>query len=342
MSYSIALNFEDGVTRFVSCNEGETVLDAAYRAQINLPMDCSDGVCGTCKGTCHQGSFELGDDYIDEALTDEEADAGQVLTCQMVPSSDCVVEVPAASTMCKTGTAEIAGTIDEVNLISTTTIELKVTADADLAFLPGQYVNIGVPGTGESRSYSFSSRPGTRRLSFLIRNVPGGLMSTYLVGKARTGDRVTLTGPMGTFYLRPVERPLLMLAGGTGLAPILAQLRDLEARGCTQPIHLVYGVRNDDDLVGLEQLDWLTQTLSSFSYVTCVSGAQSSHPCKGYVMEHLDQAPALDGNTDVYLCGPPPMVDGVRQYLVDHALEPAMFHYEKFTPSVPQAGEEVA
>ena len=63
MSYNIALNFEDGVTRFVSCNEGETVLDAAYRAQINLPMDCSDGVCGTCKGACRQGDFDMGEEF---------------------------------------------------------------------------------------------------------------------------------------------------------------------------------------------------------------------------------------------------------------------------------------
>ena len=76
MSYNIALNFEDGVTRFVSCNEGETVLDAAYRSQINLPMDCSDGVCGTCKGACRQGEFDMGDEYIDEALSDEEAEQG--------------------------------------------------------------------------------------------------------------------------------------------------------------------------------------------------------------------------------------------------------------------------
>ena len=193
MSYNIALNFEDGVTRFVSCNEGETVLDAAYRSQINLPMDCSDGVCGTCKGACRQGEFDMGDEYIDEALSDEEAEQGMVLTCQMVPSSDCVVEVPVASTMCKTGNAEVTGTVAEVNLISPTSIDLKITSDEDIAFLPGQYVNIQVPGSEETRAYSFSSPPGSRDLSFLIRNVPGGLMSSWLVGEARTGDKVTLT-----------------------------------------------------------------------------------------------------------------------------------------------------
>ena len=106
MSFTIALNFEDGVSRFIDCNEGETVLDAAYRNKVNLPMDCSDGVCGTCKCHCDQGEFELGDEYIDEALSDEELHEGQVLTCQMVPSSDCVLSVPVASTSCaRTGFA---------------------------------------------------------------------------------------------------------------------------------------------------------------------------------------------------------------------------------------------
>ncbi|WP_111498028.1 benzoate 1,2-dioxygenase electron transfer component BenC [Marinobacter bohaiensis] len=342
MSYNIALNFEDGVTRFIDCNDGETVLDAAYRNQINLPMDCSDGVCGTCKGRCHQGAFDMGDEYIDEALSDEEAEQGMVLTCQMVPSSDCVVEVPAASTLCKTGIAEVAATVAEVNLVSSTTIELKLSADDDIGFLPGQYVNIQVPGTEETRAYSFSSEPGSRDLSFLIRNVPGGLMSSYLVGTARTGDTLTLTGPMGSFYLRAVERPVLMLAGGTGLAPLLSMLKHLKANPSDQPVHLIYGVTNDDDLVGLDALDAFAAELDNFTYTTCVSGEASDHPRKGYVTQHMDGAPLADGDVDVYLCGPPPMVDAVLGYFRDEGIDPNSFHYEKFTPSAPAAKEKVA
>lgn len=342
MSYNIALNFEDGVTRFIDCNDGETVLDAAYRNQINLPMDCSDGVCGTCKGRCHQGEFDMGDEYIDEALSDEEAEQGMVLTCQMVPSSDCVVEVPAASTLCKTGIAEVAATVSEVNLISSTTIELKVTADADIAFLPGQYVNIQVPGTEQTRAYSFSSEPGSRDLSFLIRNVPGGLMSSYLVGTARTGDTLKLTGPMGSFYLRPVDRPVLMLAGGTGLAPLLSMLEHFKANRSDQPVHLIYGVTNDDDLVSLDALDAFAAELDNFTYATCVSSDGSDHPRKGYVTQHMEGAPLADGNVDVYLCGPPPMVDAVLGYFRQEGIEPNAFHYEKFTPSVSAAEEKVA
>ncbi|TBW58144.1 2Fe-2S iron-sulfur cluster binding domain-containing protein [Marinobacter halodurans] len=335
MSYNIALNFEDGVTRFVSCNEGETVLDAAYRAQINLPMDCSDGVCGTCKGTCRQGQYDLGDEYIDDALTDDEAEQGLVLTCQMVPFSDCVVEVPAASTLCKTGNATVEGTVAEVNLISATAIELKITAGDDIAFLPGQYVNIQVPGSEETRAYSFSSQPGSRDLSFLIRNVPGGLMSTYLVGKARAGDKLTLTGPMGSFYLRPIERPILMLAGGTGLAPILSKLEHMKANGCnSQPMHLVYGVSNDEDLVCVEALEQFAEALENFTFKTVISSGDSDHPNKGYVTNHMDDAPMNDGDVDVYLCGPPPMVDAVRAYFREQGITPNAFHYEKFTPSL--------
>ncbi|MBM7455790.1 benzoate/toluate 1,2-dioxygenase reductase subunit [Oceanisphaera litoralis] len=334
MSYNIALNFEDGVTRFISCNEGETVLDAAYRNQINLPMDCSDGVCGTCKGSCHQGQFELGDEYIDEALTDEEAAEGKILTCQMVPSSDCVVEIPAASTLCKTGIASLTGTVVEVNLISPTAIELKLTADDDIAFLPGQYVNIQVPGTKEVRAYSFSSKPGSRELSFLIRNVPGGLMSSYLVGQCKAGDKLTLTGPMGVFYLRPVARPVLMLAGGTGLAPFMAMLEHLKAEGTDQPTHLLYGVTNDDDLVCVQALEQFAAEVENFSFKTVVASADSAHPLKGYVTNHMEDAPINHGEVDVYLCGPPPMVDAVLGYFRAQGIEPTSFHYEKFSPSV--------
>ena len=179
MSFRIALNFEDGATRFIDCNDGEKVLDAAYRNKVNLPMDCSDGVCGTCKCRCEQGSYDLGDDYVEDALTQDEAEEGLVLTCQMVPSSDCVIQVPVPSSACKLKPAEHEGAVASVELVSDSTIILTLDLDAPdaLAFLPGQYVNLTVPGTSESRAYSFSSKPGAEQASFLIRNVPGGLMS---------------------------------------------------------------------------------------------------------------------------------------------------------------------
>jgi benzoate/toluate 1,2-dioxygenase reductase component len=100
MTHRIALNFEDGVTRFVEARPGELVADAAYRGGVNIPMDCRDGACGTCKCQCESGAYTLGS-YIDDAMTEDEAKEGFVLTCQMKATSDCVIRIPASSTVCK-------------------------------------------------------------------------------------------------------------------------------------------------------------------------------------------------------------------------------------------------
>jgi benzoate/toluate 1,2-dioxygenase reductase subunit len=239
--------------------------------------------------------------------------------------------------MCKTAVAEIGGSVAAVEHLSDSSIELNVDLDdaAALVFLPGQYNNIEEPGSTEAHSYSFSSRTGEKRASFLIRRLPDGLMSNYLAGPVQAGDRLILTGPLGSFYLREVKRPVLMLAGGTGLAPFLSMLALLAERGCEQPVHMVYGVNRDFDLVKLEQLDEFAATLKSFSYATCVVDEGSTHPRKGYVTHHMTPEVLHGGNVDVYLCGPPPMVDAVRHYFREQDITPASFHYEKFSPTHP-------
>jgi benzoate/toluate 1,2-dioxygenase reductase subunit len=332
-SYNIALNFEDGVTRFVTCKAGEKVLDAAFRAKINLPMDCSDGVCGTCKCRAESGSYDLGDDYIEDALTEDEKGSGLVLTCQMVPESDCVIAVPASSTACKTEQSKFAATVSKIESHNDAAVVLELDVDATApVFLPGQYVNIDVPGSGQHRSYSFSSAPGESRISFLIKRITGGVMSTWLES-AQPGSKLELTGPLGSFYLRAAERPLLFLAGGTGLAPFLSMLEVLARTDSQQKVHLIYGVTRDLDLVQVEAIEAYVAKLPNFSYATVVADADSNHPRKGWVTQHMPAESVNDGDVDVYLCGPPPMVDAVRQYFDDHGVKPNSFHYEKFTPN---------
>lgn len=339
-SYNIALNFEDGVTRFVECKEDEKVLDAAFRNKINLPMDCSDGVCGTCKCRAESGSYDLGDDYIDDALTADEAKSGLVLTCQMKPSSDCVITVPTTSTACKTGQQKFAATVVQITPHNDAAIVLELEVDGvSPVFLPGQYVNIDVPGSGLHRSYSFSSAPGDRRIAFLIKKIPGGVMSSWLA-QAQTGEKLDIIGPMGSFYLRDVRRPLLMLAGGTGLAPFLSMLEALARENSQQQIHLIYGVTRDLDLVLVDQIEAYTKRLANFTYSTVVAEESSSHPRKGWVTQHMPAEMLHGGDVDVYLCGPPPMVDAVRNHFDESGVVPNSFHYEKFTPNV--AAKEAA
>ncbi|NMY02011.1 ring-hydroxylating dioxygenase ferredoxin reductase family protein [Pseudomonas sp. WS 5059] len=330
MTYAIALNFEDGVTRFIDCKVGEKVLDAAFRQRINLPMDCSDGVCGTCKCRCETGAYDLGDDYIEDALSANEAQERQVLTCQMVPQSDCVIAVPVPSSACKTGTTQFVATLASITRHADAALQVSFELDQAPVFLPGQYVNIGVPDSGQTRSYSFSSRPGDTHASFLIKHVPGGLMSSWLE-RAQPGDSVPMTGPLGSFYLREVHRPLLLLAGGTGLAPFLSMLEVLALRGENRPITLIYGVTRDQDLVLVEALEAFAARLPNLTLVTCVADPQTAHPRQGYVTQHMASDVLNDGDVDVYLCGPPPMVDAVREHFKHQGVSPASFHYEKFT-----------
>ncbi|MFM0188693.1 benzoate 1,2-dioxygenase electron transfer component BenC [Paraburkholderia nemoris] len=332
-TYNIALNFEDGVTRFAACKPGEKVLDAAFRAKINLPMDCSDGVCGTCKCRAESGSYDLGDDYIEDALSDDEKDSGLVLTCQMVPQSDCVIAVPASSTACKTEQSRFAATVSKVEPHNDAAVVLELDVDASApVFLAGQYVNIDVPGSGQHRSYSFSSAPGQSKVSFLIKRIPGGVMSTWL-DSAQPGNKLELIGPLGSFYLRAVERPLLFLAGGTGLAPFLSMLEVLARTDSQQKVHLIYGVTRDLDLVQVDAIEAYVAKLPNFTYATVVADTDSTHPRKGWVTQHMPAEALNDGDVDVYLCGPPPMVDAVRKHFDDNGVKPNSFHYEKFTPN---------
>jgi len=333
MSYQIALTFEDGVTRFIENRETETVAEASYRSRINIPLDCRDGVCGTCKSFCESGTYELGEYVEDEAMTADEEAEGYVLTCQMTPTSDCVVQIPATSDVAKVGVSSHAGVVASIDHLSETTTQFAIRLDdrGALGFLPGQYVNIQVPGTDQTRSYSFSSGPRADEVAFLLRNTDTGALPTYLRERAKEGDRVEFQGPLGSFYLRPVQRPVLFLAGGTGLAPFLSMLHKLAQDGADHPIHLIFGVTNDPDLVKMEELEAYAQQIPSFSFACTVADESSSYPNKGYVTRYIEPEHLNGGDVDVYLCGPPPMVDAVRSFLTAQSVAPSNFYFEKFS-----------
>jgi NAD(P)H-flavin reductase/ferredoxin len=344
MSYQIALTFEDGVTRFIECREGEIVADASYRSRINIPLDCRDGVCGTCKSFCESGQYELGDYVPDEAMTEDEEAEGYVLTCQMYPKSDCVIRIFASSDIAKTGPSTHKGRISAIQRLSGTTLTFTIGLDdeAVLGFLPGQYVNIAVPGTEQTRSYSFSSRPGRAEVSFLLRDTPTGALPTFLRERADVGHPIEFQGPFGTFYLRELKRPALFLAGGTGLAPFAAMLGTIDPDKNQYPIHLIYGVTTDDDLVRVDELEEAAKRLPNFSFNCCVADENSSWPNKGYVTRYIEPAHLNGGDVDVYVCGPPPMVDAVRNYFKEQGITPQSFFYEKFadTGMVTETGAE--
>jgi benzoate/toluate 1,2-dioxygenase reductase component len=340
VSHRIALNFEDGTTQFIDADESESIAGAAYRQGINVPLDCTNGVCGTCKAFRQSGEFDPGS-YIEDALSDAEAVEGYVLCCQAKAKSDLVIDVLASSGACKVKPKETMAEIVKVEALSARRIRLSVKPleGALPMFLPGQYVNVTAPTETVKRPYSFTSAPGADMATFLIRNVPGGKMSAYLAAKAKTGDKLVLNGPFGSFYLRAPRRPILFLAGGTGVGPILSMLEHLAACGANdQSVRLVYGAHDDADLVEVERIEALRARIPKFTYDTTCSGPGSRHALTGHVTDHLSAGALNSGDTDVYLCGPPEMVESGRRHVAKLGLLPANIHFEKFVP----AGDAIA
>jgi benzoate/toluate 1,2-dioxygenase reductase subunit len=331
---NIALNFEDGLTRIIKSTGNETVAETAYRLGINIPLDCADGACGTCKCKHVSGAFDAGE-YIEDALSDEEFANGFALACQMRPKTDLVIDILASSAACKVKAGTQPSVLMGLKPLSAEvfSLVLRPQTDTPLDFLPGQYANIEIPGTGGiTRSYSFSSRPGSVDLEFLIRTIPNGLMSTYLKNEAKLGDVLNLTGAIGAFYARDIKRPTLFFAGGTGIAPFLAMLEHICTGNLNHPVRLYYGVTNEENLVETGRLDAFAQH-QNFEYYPCVSHQTSGKYAGGYVTQWINSHHLGDGEFDIYICGPNAMVDAVKDLLEAEHIAVVNFYTEKFIPT---------
>ncbi len=338
MGHSVALNFADGKTFFISVNPDELLLNAAIRQGINLPLDCREGVCGTCQGQCETGIYEQ--EYVDEdALSERDLAERKMLACQTRVKSDAAFYFDHHSNICNAGeTEKIATTVTHVELVSATTAILHLDASQhqqQLQYLPGQYARLQIPDTVDWRSYSFANRPNANnQLQFLIRLLPDGVMSNYLRDRCQIGQTLMIEAPLGSFYMREVERPLVFVAGGTGLSAFLGMLDHLVEQPNMPAIALYYGVNTEADLCEQHRLQDYATRLPNFSYLPIVSRATESWTGKtGYIHEHLNKEQLAESAFDLYLCGPPPMIEAVKDWLDQNTLTHCRVYSEKFLQS---------
>jgi len=334
--HTVVCVFEDGQSRSIRAREQETIYQACLRHDLPLLVDCKEGACGTCKARCGSGDYWL-DDISDEALSDEEQEERFVLTCQMHATSDCLIEFPYPLPDEARQPKPMAARVTAVEPIGGAVVRLLVQVEGEPpAFLPGQYVNIAIPGTGEVRSYSFANAPGARSLEFFVRLLPGGAMSDYLRDRARPGDALTLSGPFGAFFLRPPARPVLMVAGGTGLAPMLSMLDTLAVTADPPPVTLLYGANLIEDLFGEARV--AASGLPVDLRRCVVEGGDGWEGPVGHVTALLEPSLLESGEPDVYLCGPPPMIDAAKTWLRGQRVPDGRIYAEKFLPSGVSAG----
>jgi benzoate/toluate 1,2-dioxygenase reductase subunit len=214
-------------------------------------------------------------------------------------------------------------------------LALQLASRDRLNFLPGQYINIAVPNSTATRAYSFGNEPNSEELIFYVRLIEGGVMGEYLLRRAQPGDRLRLQGPVGRFFLRDATRPMLMIAGGTGLAPMLSMLRQLAAGGERPPrMLLVYGANRPSDLFGLDELARLKGKLGCLVTVVCVAAGESDWTGPIGLVSDVAAAQDMDfGSVDVYLCGPPPMIEHAQTLLIARGARRERLFAERFLPA---------
>ena len=306
----ITLLFSDGVSHRLEVPSGGKLVEAATEAGLNLLTDCSNGQCGTCTANLLSGCVEM-DDYDRSVLPDGDREAGVVLPCVCRINAPCVVEFPYESTEALAEEAPpITGEVLAVRQVAAEIVQLEVGIEESLAFEPGQYVRIHPQGTEISRSYSMANPPGSNRLEFFIRLVPGGAFSGWLA-QAKAGDKVELSTPHGTFFLRDEKRPRLFVAGGSGIAPFLSMLRGMSSAARALPTTVLIGARTPEHLFAVEELQALHGEMPHLDVKLAVEHGAGPDSHSGYPTDLIGGL-GLDPSTRVYLCGPPPMVEAGR------------------------------
>lgn len=310
----------------------ETLLQAALRQGIDFPHSCRVGGCAACKCRLLEGRVkeltETG--YI---LSDAELDQGYILACQSVPQTDIRIEVELAAAQ---ASRRVGGRIVAQAKLTHDITRLTVQLEQGLPYKPGQFANISLDALpGISRSYSFATRvQPDAKVSFFVRKVPGGRFSSAINDDGLIGQRINIEGPLGDFWLRPAEAPLLLIAGGSGLAPLLAVLQEALASGVSRSATLLFGAREERDLYALDEITAIAaQWRGSFRFVPVLSAATADVGWsgeRGLVTERI--ASLLEPGAHVYLCGPPGMIDSAVALLRQRGVAPEHIHADRFTP----------
>jgi len=321
-------------------DDGETVLAAALREGIVIAYGCRHGSCGTCKGRLIEGTVDYGT-YQEQAMTGAERAAGMALFCQAKPHGDLVIQCREIGTAVKgiqikmmpTRVMKMARVAPDVMLL-----ELKLPANEKLAFLAGQYVDV-ILRNGTRRSFSMANAPHDDGFVELHLRNYGGPFSQHVFETMKEKDVIRMEGPFGTFFLREEsEKPIVLLASGTGFAPIKAMIGHATAAGMKRPMTLYWGCRVRADLY-MDELAAQWHGAGRLTYVPVLSDATPEDRWSGRtgfvhraVMEDL---PDLSGY-QVYACGAPVMVDAARRDFTSKCgLPEDEFFSDSFTPAAP-------
>ncbi|MGV3742144.1 MAG: CDP-6-deoxy-delta-3,4-glucoseen reductase [Burkholderiaceae bacterium] len=331
--------------RQFTCEEDETILNAAIRANVGLPYGCKNGACGTCKGKVLSGNVTHGA-HQEKALPVAEEEKGFALFCCAKPHSELVIEarevLAAGEYPIKKMPTRIAAmdkVSDDVMILS-----LQLPANERLHYRAGQYIEF-ILKDGKRRSYSIANAPhADGNISLHIRHMLGGVFTDHVFNSMKVRDILRFEGPLGTFFLREdSDKPIVLLASGTGFAPIKAIVEHAAHQNMNRPMTLYWGGRRPQDLYMHALCEEWARTLPHFRYIPVVSDAFPDDGWTGrtgFVHQAVMQdLPDLTGY-QVYACGAPVMVDAARtDFATQCGLPEEEFYADAFTSEADLAME---
>ncbi|NNG12525.1 MAG: CDP-6-deoxy-delta-3,4-glucoseen reductase [Halobacteria archaeon] len=318
----------------------ESVLDGALRQGIILPYGCRNGACGSCMGTVLSGSVDYANG-LPPALSEADAAASKALFCQAHPSGDLTIEVREVDAVKDIEIKKLPCRVDRLEQLAHDVIRiyLKVPSSNRLQFLAGQYINVLLKDQSP-RAFSIANAPHDDEFIELhIRYVEGGHFSAQVFHDLKEKALLRLEGPLGTYFLREdSERPLILIGGGTGFAPLKGMLEHAFYTGIQRPLHLFWGARSRRDLY-LEDLPlrWLMEH-NNFKYTPVLSDplpednwtGESGLVTDSVVRHYPDLA-----KYDIYASGPPPMVKAGHRLFIEHGMDEAQFYSDSFEYAAP-------
>jgi phenol hydroxylase P5 protein len=323
----------------ITCRQDQSVLDACLREGIWLPHACTHGTCGTCKAQVIDGEVDLGD-ASPYALLDSERDEGFALICVARPRSDVTIEgdVDVEEGVEVHPVRDYTGTVERLEDAARGVRRLVIRLERPLPFNPGQYVLLDVPA-GEKRPYSLASSPADgSRIELHIKRSPSGIATDGWVFKdLAVGDAVSLSGPYGRFSFRPARtQPVLLLAGGTGLAPMKSMLAHIAETGSGHEVVLYHGVATRADLYEHEWLERLAAENPWFTYRPALSREAWGGRTGRVPAQLAEDYPKASGHV-AYICGSPDFVTDTMKALMKARLFPRDIYREDFFDSADRA-----
>ena len=321
-----------------TANDGETVLAAAARQNLNLPHSCKSGACGQCRAELVSGDIQMGE-HSEQALSEAEKVQGKILMCCTTAQSDISINIPgynANALPVRTLPARIESIVFKHDVAL---LKLALPKAPLFAFYAGQYIDLLLPGN-ISRSYSIANSPDQEGILELhIRRRENGVCSEMIFGsepKVKEKGIVRIKGPLGSFTLQEdSDKPIILLATGTGYAPIRSILLDLIRQNSSRAVHLYWGARHQDDLYALEEAQELTGRLKNARFTPVLSKADDGWQGE---KEYVQTATAKDypdlSGYEVYACGSVTMIESAKSVLTAQCnLPETAFYSDAFSPA---------